>query len=204
MRSIWAIGATAVLAVTLAGCSGGGSPTATATTSGTGGGATPSATAVVATSAAAPASAVPVNLDPCQLVTQQEASALTGVAFGPGQRDDVPNGEKRCVYGSQTKNVFTVGVVQGSSVAEAQAYKDQLKAEAEQKLGTVVNLSPVPGVADDAESLSGNIGAGLSVSGLYLLKGAIGVGIVDVALGASAPTVAAMTGQATTVVSRLP
>ena len=79
----------------------------------------PAAPASAAGSAAATQSAAPTSLDPCQLVTSSEASALAGTTFGPGQEEASGQGGKRCVYGSQTTNVFMVEVGQAASPAAA-------------------------------------------------------------------------------------
>jgi hypothetical protein len=149
---------------------------------------------------------VPIEIDPCRLVTQQEASALTGATFGPGREESEAAGEKRCVYGYQTMNVFIVAVVQAATVAEAQSAKDQIRAEAKQQLGAAVSLSRVAGLGDDAESLqgSGSLGGGtLSLGGIYVLRGRTGFALIDATAG-HAPGTGALTAQARTVLGRLP
>src|ERR1039457_4982289 len=95
-----------------------------------------SATAVApATTAPAPApatstSATPTNLDPCQLVTQDEASSLAGATFGPGKEESTGGG-KECVYGSQTTNVMDIIVAQAPDAATAQADYAQAQGDAQ-------------------------------------------------------------------------
>src|ERR1700694_2508563 len=48
------------------------------------------------------------NLDPCQLVTQQEASQLAGTTYGAGKKETLSSASSICTYGAQTLNVFTV------------------------------------------------------------------------------------------------
>jgi len=202
MRPIWILGASILLAGALTGCT----TNNTAT-----GGPSPSAAlgAGPASSGSASPSAVPsgtatTTIDPCQLVTQSEASTLTGASYGPGELETDSSASKRCVYGSQTKNVFEVIVVQAASADEAKAEKDKLRAEAESKIGGTVDMSQLTGIGDDAEWLHAGLGYGIGVAGIYVVKGTVGFGLVDVVVGASPPSQSAMTDQANTVLSRLP
>lgn len=201
------VAAGGLLAVALTACSTPAKPTAAPTPASTG--ASPSATPTptdAPAAAPAPTGSAVTTLDPCQLVTQQEASALAGVALGPGKHDDVPGGERRCIYNAGIGTEVTVAVVQAASVAEAQAEKDKVRAEAEQQLGGPLNLARVSGVGDDAESLSASLdGAGgtLNMNGIYVLKGRTGFAIIGGRLGAAAPSAAALTAQANTVIGRL-
>src|SRR5262249_2277213 len=54
--------------------------------------------------------AVPTSIDPCQLITKEEAGQLAGTTFGAGEESETSGHAKLCVYGGQTKNVFTVTV----------------------------------------------------------------------------------------------
>src|ERR1700726_4854431 len=61
----------------------------------------------------APAQVTPsasANLDPCQLVTQQEASQLAGTTYAAGKKESISSASSMCTYGAQTLNVFTVEV----------------------------------------------------------------------------------------------
>jgi hypothetical protein len=213
MKAIWVAGMPALLALTTvtACATSGGSTTALAPT--TKAAVLPSAPVATASAAASAASASPlpsdsgaaVTADPCQLVTQSEASSLTGVSFGPGREEQEPgaDGEKRCVYGYQTTNVLTVAVVRAVSKAQAQSVKDSLIAEADKALGgTSLAPSAVAGVGDAAEAIHGNDGP-IAFSGIYVLSGTWGFMIVDGTVS-TAPSTSAMSGQAKTVVTRLP
>src|SRR5262245_588217 len=119
---------TAALGLTACGGSGSGGVDA-------GGGSSPSAAA--ATSAAASSSSatdsqsgVATSLDPCQLVTSSEASALAGTKFGPGRHQNNKGGGKMCVYGYQTTNVFTVEVGQDKSASVARTQWSKAEAQA--------------------------------------------------------------------------
>jgi pectin methylesterase-like acyl-CoA thioesterase len=194
MRSMRVVMAAAMLAVTLTACNKSApDPNQTQTTAPTTS-ATPAATAAGA----------PADLDPCQLVTQQEASVLTGAAFGPGQLETESAASSRCIYGANTKNVFLVVVVRAASVAEAQAERDKVRADAESQLGTPLNVSKVSGVGDDAEALTASLGGiAVNVSGLYVLKGTTGLALIDAVQGAAAPTTQALITQANTALGRL-
>jgi hypothetical protein len=156
---------------------------------------------------------VATALDPCQLVTQAEASTLAGTTFGPGKEDKSGNG-KRCVYGGQTKNVFTVELGQAKDAATAQAEWSQAQAEAKaavsEKLppGTHVSLDTgaASGIGDRAATVYGSTTIGglpVGLSGIYVLKGATFFAFQDLVLGNHPPTVAAMKSEARTAAGRV-
>lgn len=196
MRSMRIIPVAALLAVALTACSKANpDPNPTQAAAPTTPTAAPTSAAAVPASAAAAAGA-PVNLDPCQLVPQQEASALAGASFGPGQLESDNASSSRCVYGANTKNVFLVIVARASSVAEAQAQRDELRSQAESQLGGKLNVAKVSGVGDDAESITGSLSSiGVNVSGLYVLKGTLGFALVDEVQGGAAPTTPALSDE---------
>jgi Protein of unknown function (DUF3558) len=195
MRSMRIIGAAGLLAVTLTACNTS-NPDPNPTQS-----AAPTTAAAAPTSTAA-ATGAPANLDPCQLVPQQEASALAGASFGPGQLEVENAASSRCVYGANTKNVFLVIVARAASVAEAQAQRDEMRSEAETELGGKLNVAKVTGVGDDAESITGSLTSiGVNVSGLYVLKGTLGFALVDEVQGGAAPTTQALIDETKKVLS---
>jgi hypothetical protein len=193
MKMIYVAGATAVLIATLAACgSSAPSPTPTgpaatgsATGSATGGGQTATTTA-----------------DPCQLVTAQEASTLTGATYGPGTERAVGVG-KTCVYGGGTKNVLMVDVWQGSA-ALLQQMRGLLTAELEQGSDSAhIDSIPVSGLGDSATAYAVS-GEPFNASSIYVLKGNYAIYLVDEVTGSPAPTTAALTATARTAVGRLP
>jgi hypothetical protein len=212
MKSVPTIAAAALVAATFTACGGNSSkPVADPTSPAT-------LRATHTTSAASPTRSPlprittsvqgrPSTLNPCELVTQQEASALANAAYGPGK----PAGNNirhECVYGAQTPNVLTVFVIQGASVNDAQAEWDQLLSEAKQAAGQAANLvqlTPDPGLADRAEWVDLDL-AQIHVQGrgLAFLQGDTGVYVIDLVRGGTAPSQAAMTAEAQTVLSRLP
>jgi hypothetical protein len=154
-------------------------------------------------------SAVGANttIDPCQLVTQDEASALAHASFGPGQEEG-GGVRKDCVYGAQTPNVLSVYVVQAASVGDAQAGWNQLLAEAKQGAGQaagMLQLSSDSTIGDRAEWVElGLAQIHISARGLAFQKGVVGVYVIDLVRGGSAPSLADMTAQAQTILGRLP
>jgi hypothetical protein len=213
MKLVPTIAAASLMAATLAACGGndkaGADPTAPTslkashTTRPTSSGA-PSSTSTSPSSAPQGAAN---TIDPCQLVTQDEASALAHASFGPG-RPGGNNVRHECVYGEQTPNVLTVFVLQGASVGDAQAEWNQLLAEAKQGAGQaadLVTLTPDSDLADRAEWVELDLASiHVSARGLAFLKGAVGVYMIDLVRDSTAPTRDAMTTQARTVLGRLP
>lgn len=147
-----------------------------------------------------------VTLDPCQLVTQQEASQMTHASFGPGKEEGTKI-RHTCVYGAQTPNVLLVFVLQGATTGDAQSEWDTLLAQAKSAAGeaaNLVHLTPDSGIGDRAEWVELDLPqVGISGRGLAFLKGPVGVYLIDEVRGGSAPTREAMTAQAQTVLSRL-
>jgi hypothetical protein len=147
------------------------------------------------------------TIDPCQLVTQQEASQMAQASYGPGKEEGTKI-RHTCVYGAQTPNVLMVLVLQGATTGDAQAEWDTLLAQAKSAAGqaaNLVHLTPDSGIGDRAEWVELNLAQiGVSGRGLAFLKGSVGVYLIDEVRGGSAPTREAMTAQAQTVLTRLP
>jgi len=201
MRRYAALALTIPALILLAGCSNpGGGPSGSPSSSPS---ATPSASGQATT------------LDPCQLVTAAEASALAGVTFGAGLEETTgSNGTgKRCTYGAQTKNVFFVQVATAASADDAQAQWTTEEAEADADLasgfdGAAVNVakSDLTGLGDRAAVGTGSVAIeGQTISGgdIYLLKGPNFLAFGDLTLG-TAPTAAALQAQAATSLGRMP
>jgi hypothetical protein len=173
--------------------------------------------AQASSSPSASASAATTTLNPCQVVTQSEASQLASTSYAAGTLDTTQSGSQICWYGAQTRNVFEVLVAQASSASAAQSGWDQEKTKVLSSLNKATN---VPGVsltvnisdtsiagADRAAAgtMSFSIGGhALAGSGVYLLKGATFVAIVNLVLDHAAPTVAAMEAEAQTALGRVP
>lgn len=149
-------------------------------------------------------------------MTQSEASALAGTTFSAGKEETTSGGGKICIYGGQTTNIFEVIVGQAPDAATAQAEwsQEQTKAQDELKKGVPAgvkltvktNDASISG-ADKAATASIQASfSGVALSGavLYLLKGAVFVGVSDIKVGGNAPSVTALEAQGGTTVSRLP
>jgi hypothetical protein len=156
-------------------------------------------------------SAVQTSIDPCQLVSSQEASTLTGSTYGSGVEGTSTNGLNTCTYGAQTSNIFQVEVVQAPDVKTAQAYKAQFLADIQANLSQLtdqgINVTEIPGFADGAVMATISVNSGgidLSGIGMGFLKGTIYVGFSDLSIGGAVPSSAAMQSEATTVLGRLP
>jgi hypothetical protein len=151
-------------------------------------------------------------LDPCQLVTRSEASALAGTTFGKGL-EGANGAGKRCVYGSQTLNVFTVEVVRAKDAATAQSAWAEAQAEAQaavkKQLPAGIHVSLVTSnaaIGDKAATVSGGetlFGRSLGFSGVYVLKGATFFAFQDLLLSKSPPAVSGMEAQARTTLGRV-
>jgi ABC-type phosphate/phosphonate transport system substrate-binding protein len=199
MRSIRLVVVAAVLATALAACS---SNHPTVSRSPVPAPVLPAGQSASTSATPTPAPSVSTTVDPCQLVTPPEASALTGASYGAGKLEIDSPISRRCIYGAQTPHVFEVIFVQGSSPGQAKAYADALRAQAEQQLGGQVALSKLTGVGDDAESLHATL-SGIDMAGVYVRQGTYGVALVDEAAGHAA-SVADLVTQAQTALGRLP
>lgn len=177
----------------------------------------PSSSSTAAASASPSASAVATTTDPCQVVTESEASALAGTSYGAGKEETDSGGGQLCWYGANTLNVFEVLVATASSAAVAQSEWDTEKSKFESQLGKATN---VPGLtltinetdatlsgADRAatgtlsESYSGHT---FAATVLYALKGPTFLAIVDITVDHAAPAVSTMEAQGQTSLGRLP
>jgi hypothetical protein len=188
MKMIYVAGATALLIATVAAC-GSGAPS-------------PTPTGPAATNSATSGHAATTTTDPCQLVTAQEASALTGASYGPGTERAAGLG-KTCVYGGGTKNVLMVDVWQGSATL-LQQVRDQVTAEIEQGSDSAhIDPIPVAGLGDSATAYAVS-GAPFNASSIFVLKGSNAIYLVDEVTGSPAPTTAALTATARTALGRLP
>ncbi len=173
------------------------------------------ATAIETTAASEAASAsetelptaVPTAVDPCDLVTSQEASQLAGTTFGEGTSQTTATNVRQCIYGSQTADVFSVSEVEAPDDATLEAAKAQvLSALQAAANGSEITVQPVV-LGDAAAILSGSYsGAGhtISISGIYVLKGRIFFSFANVAVDHAVPTADLLKTQAQTSLDRLP
>ncbi len=210
MKRVLTIAAAVLMAASLAACKDKAAPTADPTLAASSAVRTPVASSSLPSTQAsttAAAAAKATTLDPCSLVTREEASAMAHASFGPG-REEGPKSARRCVYGAQTANVLTVFAAAAASDDAAKASWNQLLAEAQQgvppEAAGLVELTPQSGLADRAEWVELNLSA-LQVfgRGLAFLSGNTGVYMIDLVRGAAAPSRSEMTDQAHTVMGRL-
>ncbi len=205
-------------ALLVAACSSG--PTASTAPSSVAPEATASGAAATIAPSAPPASmaaqtAAPTSLDPCQLVTASEASALAGASYSSGKSSTTGGGAKICTYSSTTA-VVNVLVTQAGDASTAQAdwTQEQAQAEAALKQGTPpgmnlnfkLNDASVTG-ADKAAvaTASGSFsGVTLSISAIYVLKGATFFSFSDLALGHAAAPASTLEAQAVVTLGRIP
>jgi hypothetical protein len=159
-------------------------------------------------------SAVVTDIDPCQLITADEASSLVGVTFGAGKESETDKHLKLCSYAGPGPNVFNVEVAVAPDVATAkaaeQAAENDLQAQATDmaQLGLTVTKLPNFAPNTDAALMQGSRSAGgisIDAKGMLLLKNATFVGFNDVAVGGGkAPSEQAMKDKAMEVLAKLP
>jgi hypothetical protein len=178
--------------------------------------ATPVPAGSAAESMPAEATSAAVPVDPCQLVTADEASALASATFGAGTAGSTSGGALTCTYGGQTTSVVQVIVAQASDATTAQADWAQEQAQAQAALtkaapagvNLTFNLSDtaVTG-ADRAAVASAKVTVGgvtVGVSAIYVLKGATFFTFSDLAVGHDAASASALEAQALTSLARIP
>jgi hypothetical protein len=174
----------------------------------------PTAAGTPAASPTSNARGVATPLDPCQLVTAAEASALAGASYSASEKRTNPGGGKQCVYGGQTHNVFMVSVARAASPAQARSEwatsQVQARALVSQSLppGLHVTLrtANVSGLGDRTATVFGRLGIQgrtIGFSGIYVLQGATFFAFSDLLDGHAPPSTAAMTTQARTTLGRL-
>lgn len=202
--------ACAVLMIACGGLTTGGANTPTPTTV-LGSNNPPSTLAPIDTPAETATATVTTALDPCVLVPKEEASALTGVSFDDGTEETTSGGGKRCIYGSNTLNVFTVIVVQGKDQATVEAAKADFQADLEANMQQLasqgIEVTELPDYADGAFVGQGSAdfsGQTINGSAIGVLKGLVFFGISDIALNGPAPSTDALKAEADTVLGRIP
>jgi hypothetical protein len=150
---------------------------------------------------------VPTSLDPCQLVTAQEASALSGGSFTAGVESTTSGNGKICTYGGRTLNVFEVIVAQAPDVATAQAGKAEAQAALAKQAPKGLKFTELPSLADGAAYFSGSVtisGQSIGAGAIYVLKGTIFFGFSDLNFGHAPISAAALQTEAQTILGRLP
>ena len=172
----------------------------------------PSSSAVATGSQSADATAVPTSVDPCQLVTAQEVSALTGATFSAdaGQAATDTNNVKTCSYGQEGVDV-TVLASRAPDEATAKKDEDDAKADLQKNApGLPIKVDDLPGFAPGADAVVVSLSMGGSAStysgiAIYVLKGTDFFAITDIStLGFGGPTSAQVQDLAKVALGRLP
>ena len=155
---------------------------------------------------------MPTSIDPCTLLTQDEASKLAGFALAAGTSTTLENNDRLCSYGAEG-SVLQVLVAVAPDAATAKAGEPDFKATLEQGVAQAGIASPKltelpdfePGV--DAAMVEGSASAaGTKVNGiaLYALKGAVIVAISQIGIGTAVASGDDLKAQAHTTLARLP
>lgn len=150
--------------------------------------------------------AAPTAIDPCTLVTADEASALAGVTFGKGKHETFSGNGKLCIY-TNSGVVFEVSVAQAPDQASVDAAKGDVVSALKQANMKNVKTEQLTGLGDGAALISGSAninGIKASAIAIYVLKGTVFVAFSNVGIGHPVAGSDAMKTQATTIVSRLP
>jgi len=163
--------------------------------------ATPAASASSAAASEAPSesalpSAVATDIDPCELITADDASAFVGVKFGAGKESTADNNVKTCNYDGPGPNLFFVEVAVAPDEATAKAAEAAQEADLESQAQDLASLgltvTKMPGFAanTDAAIMQGSLSeGGMSVAAraMFLLRGTTFVGFSDTAVGGGEP-----------------
>jgi hypothetical protein len=139
----------------------------------------------------------PLALDPCQLLTTEQASAVNVITYAAGVSHVMGSGGVECVWQSKSPPAsVTVQVAVFPSVSEAEiAYAEQTAGQ------NGFAVEPLTGFADDA-AIARASGAGLSTGGIYVRDGSTFFDVVY--LNGTAPTDDQLKGFATTILGELP
>jgi hypothetical protein len=143
---------------------------------------------------AAGGSPTPGPIDPCSLLTQEEASTAVGTTLGVGAASILERG-RVCTWKAGSTEVKVILAPPAADPATAQAYWDA----ARQDLQSGINVNDVSGF-DRAAYGSGGA-SGFTVSALFVIKGAQ---FFDFYCGLKACTEPASVTAANLIVARLP
>jgi hypothetical protein len=140
-------------------------------------------------------SAQPVAIDPCALLTADEASTAVGTKLGAGAATLVSQ-NRVCTWKSGTTEVKLIIAPPAADTATAQAYWDL----AATQIPEGITITAIGALGDRAAYGSGGA-SGFSVSALFVIKGAQ---FFDFYCGLKACTQDASVTAANLIVSRLP
>jgi hypothetical protein len=202
-----------VAAIALTGCSSGTSPSELASAVASAIAASPPPVASEAPTASSPEasstaaseepsetalpSAVATDIDPCQLITQDEASSFVGVKFAAGKESDTDKNVKMCSYAGPGPNIFSVEVAiapdEATAKAAEAAQEKDLDAQAGQLADLNLSVTKLPGFADDTDAaiLQGSLAQGpiaVDARAMFVLRGTTFFAFSDVAVNGKAPS----------------
>jgi hypothetical protein len=146
-------------------------------------------------------------VDPCELLTAQEASNLTGTDYGSGKEATLPKHVRTCTYlNPPDPTQVTVTVVQAPDVATAQAAKKQFLNTIKGKMpsnftSTTFDLADGGAIVRASATESGMT---LNVAAVFVLKGTISFGVSELVVGGQPASDNVLKSLAQTVVGRLP
>lgn len=150
------------------------------------------------------------NADPCGVLTQAEASALSRVTMPAGMSQPWgTGGAVKCGYTSGSVEAFVI-IEKAASADAAQAAWNTEKVALQQQAqpaGVAVTATAVPGLGDQAELFVGTANVGgfsNTMMAIFVLKGATFLDLGDFALkNATPPTTDALKAQAETSAGRI-
>jgi hypothetical protein len=153
---------------------------------------------------------VPTSIDPCQLITSQEAGKLAGASFGAGLEETLSGNSRMCTYGAQTKNVIEVLVAIAPDVATAKQAEASAEADVQAsaaQLSVGMTITKLPGFAPNTDAVLMELkpnSIGVAGRAIYVLRGTAFFGFSDLVLGGAAPSADAVKAQAMTTLGKLP
>ena len=158
------------------------------------------------------ATPVPTDIDPCSLLTKDDASTLAGYTLAAGTSTTDSNHDRMCSYGAEGRVIeVLVSVQPDAAAAKAQEpeFKQTLEAAASDAGLGKPKLTELPNFEDgvDAAVMQGDASMnGTSVGGtaLWALKGAVLLAISDIAIGGKSASLDAIESAAKTALGRLP
>ena len=158
--------------------------------------------------------AVPTDIDPCQLITSADASALTGATFGPGKESDNGKNVKMCTYAAPGPQIFSVEVAIAPDAATAQAAKADTEADLQSNANDLAKMhltvTELPNFADntDAALMQGSLsaaGQSIGARAMFVLRNTTFFGFSDIVVNqGTPPSEQAMKDLATTVLGKVP
>lgn len=164
--------------------------------------ASPSPSAPPATASPTPlggtgGSSSPLALDPCQLLTTEQASAVNVITYPAGVSHVMGTGGAECVWQSSSPPAsVTVQLASFPSVSEAEiAYAEQTATQ------NGVAVEPLTGYGDDA-AIARALGGGVSTGGIYVRDGSTFFDVVY--LNGTVPTDDQLKAYATMILGELP